>query len=78
MVRALLTAAVIAAAITWAPAASADPPGIAGTSWRFVEVMGATPPATVQPTLQLSADGAAKGNSGCTASPGTTFRLVSI
>ncbi len=40
-------------------------PGIAGTSWRFVEIMGATPPATVQPTLELSADGAAKGNSGC-------------
>ena len=41
------------------------PPAIAGTSWRFVEIMGAAPPKAVQPTLELSADGAATGDTGC-------------
>lgn len=38
---------------------------IAGSSWRFVEIMGTPTPEAVQPTLQLSVDGAAAGDTGC-------------
>lgn len=38
---------------------------IAGSSWRFVEIMGAPPAEAVQPTLQFSVDGAATGDTGC-------------
>lgn len=40
-------------------------PGLAGTSWRFVEILGVAPPATVEATLEFSAGGAAAGSSGC-------------
>ena len=40
-------------------------PALAGTSWRFVEIMGEAPPASVEATLELSGDGAATGVSGC-------------
>src|SRR5271166_2554034 len=44
-----------------------EPPALAlaGTSWRFVEIMGEAPPASVEATLELSGDGAATGVSGC-------------
>jgi heat shock protein HslJ len=68
MTRASWTVAVIAAVgvLTCAPA-GADPPtpAIGGTSWRFVEIMGAAPPEAVRPTLELSVDGAVTGDTGC-------------
>ncbi len=48
---------------------------LAGTSWRFVEIMGAAPPKAVQPMLQLSVDGAATGDTGCNQFSG---RYVSV
>ncbi|KQH78322.1 hypothetical protein AO501_02935 [Mycobacterium gordonae] len=81
MVRALSTAAIVTTLLAFncavalgMPAQSGsrtilpqDPPPsmIAGTSWRFVEIMGAAPPTAVQPTLAFSADGAATGDTGC-------------
>src|SRR5664279_2864359 len=40
-------------------------PVVAGTSWRFIEILGVAPPATVGPMLEFSADGAATGSTGC-------------
>lgn len=68
MVRASVTAAVLAVMTVLNSASAAAQPvtsAIAGTSWRFVEVMGVSPPEFVQPTLQLSVDGAATGDTGC-------------
>lgn len=68
MTRALWTAAIVAVVGLFARVpAAADPvtPEIGGTSWRFVEVMGAVPPDAVRPTLDLSVDGAATGDTGC-------------
>lgn len=68
MTRTLGTAAVAAAVslFTCVPAAADPVPSvIGGTSWRFVEVMGAAPPDTVRPTLNMSVDGAATGDTGC-------------
>ncbi|MFV8317819.1 META domain-containing protein [Mycobacterium sp. 23] len=81
MVRALSTAVIVTAFFAFScavavgmPAQSRstitlpqDPPPsmIAGTSWRFVEIMGAATPTAVQPTLAFSADGVATGDTGC-------------
>jgi heat shock protein HslJ len=40
-------------------------PVLAETSWRFVEVLGAPVPATIEATLAFAADGTASGASGC-------------
>lgn len=72
-------AVALAAALAFAMPAAADSrstgpivpldeptaPVLAGTSWRFVEVLGVAPPATVEATLEFSADGAVTGSSGC-------------
>lgn len=70
MVRAGVTAAVTVAVVALfdcGPAEAEDPvtSPIAGSSWRFAEIMGVAPPKSVQPTLQLSVDGAATGDTGC-------------
>jgi heat shock protein HslJ len=72
--KSLIAVAIAVATLQWGPAASADPiappddpvgPSIAGTSWQFVEIAGTASPESMQPTLELSADGAATGYTGC-------------
>jgi heat shock protein HslJ len=48
-----------------APLDEPSAPALAGTSWRFVEIMGGATPTTVTATLEFSTDGAAEGFSGC-------------
>ncbi|ORB86308.1 hypothetical protein B1987_23895 [Mycobacterium kansasii] len=40
-------------------------PNVVGTTWRFVEVLGAATPPTIAATLELWSDGEAVGFSGC-------------
>ena len=50
--------------VSWLP----DQPAslqLAGTAWRFAEILGAPTPDTVDATLELSADGTAAGRTGC-------------
>lgn len=44
---------------------AAAAPVLAGTSWRFTEVLGVAVPAAIEATLAFAADGTAAGESGC-------------
>ncbi len=47
------------------PSDQPAPLELAGTAWRFVEILGAPTPSSVDATLELSADGTAAGRTGC-------------
>ena len=71
-VRLRSAAVVIAASLAVAIPAAADtgpdaptPPTLSGTSWRFVEILGAAPLANLETALDFAADGAVTGLSGC-------------
>ncbi len=51
----------------WLPVSWLEPAPLelAGTAWRFVEILGAPTPDAVEETLELSADGGATGQTAC-------------